>query len=46
MASRPPFYDKNVMSIPDLQHEATKRLPAMYRDYYNEGATEMTRLES
>lgn len=43
MASRPPFYDKSIMSIADLQREATRRLPPKYRDYYNEGATEMTR---
>ena len=44
MANQPPYHDKNVMSIADLQREATKRLPPMYRDYYNEGATDMIRL--
>lgn len=43
MASCPPFYDKHVTSIADLQREATKKLQPMYRDYYNDGATEMTR---
>lgn len=43
--SRPLFYDKKVISIADLQREATKKLPPMYRDYYNNGATDMIRLE-
>lgn len=44
MANQPPYHDKNVMSIADLQREAATRLPTMYRDYYNEGATDMIRL--
>lgn len=43
MASRAPFHDKRVISIADLEREATRRMPKMYRDYFNDGATEMTR---
>lgn len=31
------------MSIADLQREATKKLPVMYREYFNDGATDMIR---
>ncbi|KAE8142945.1 FMN-dependent dehydrogenase [Aspergillus pseudotamarii] len=44
MSIRPPVYDKNVLSIVDLQREASMKLPKVYREYYNDGATDMISL--
>ncbi|RAL07155.1 alpha-hydroxy acid oxidase [Aspergillus homomorphus CBS 101889] len=42
MFSRPPYHGSHVLSIADLQREATKKLPRPYAELFNEGATDMT----
>lgn len=41
MANRGSNYDKHVFSIKDLEEQASKKLPKMYREYYNEGAMDL-----
>ncbi|QRD92657.1 hypothetical protein F9C07_12616 [Aspergillus flavus] len=43
MSIRPLVYDKHVLSIHDLQYEASRKLPKVYREYYIYGATDMIR---
>ncbi|PIG88533.1 hypothetical protein AARAC_001011 [Aspergillus arachidicola] len=44
MSIRPLLYDKHVLSIHDLQYEASRKLPKVYREYYIHGATDIIRL--
>ncbi|KAG0650720.1 Oxidase FUB9 [Hyphodiscus hymeniophilus] len=44
MANRGPTLDPNVLTIGDLKDIASKKLPIMYRDYFNEGGMDMITL--
>ena len=41
MANRGQSWDTQVHSIADLREYGSKKLPKMYRDYYNEGAMDL-----
>lgn len=41
MANRGQTWDTQVHSIADLREHGSKKLPKMYRDYYNEGAMDL-----
>lgn len=41
MANRGQSWDAHVHSIADLREHGSKKLPKMYRDYYNEGAMDL-----
>ncbi|KAF3801748.1 Oxidase FUB9 [Colletotrichum gloeosporioides] len=41
MASRGVSWDTSVHSIQDLKYHGSRRLPKMYRDYFNEGAMDL-----
>lgn len=41
MANRGPSYDKHVFCIKDLEEHASKKMPKMYREYFNEGAMDL-----
>lgn len=41
MANRGQSWDTQVHSIADLREHGSKKLPKMYRDYYNEGAMDL-----
>ena len=41
MANRGKSWDTQVHSIADLREYGSKKLPKMYRDYYNEGAMDL-----
>lgn len=41
MANRGQSWDSQVHSIADLREYGSKKLPKMYRDYYNEGAMDL-----
>ncbi|GME25460.1 FMN-dependent dehydrogenase family protein [Neofusicoccum parvum] len=44
MANRPQAFHPKILTIRDLKDEASKKLPPMYRDYFNEGASDMITL--
>ncbi|KAI1609300.1 FMN-dependent dehydrogenase family protein [Exophiala viscosa] len=44
MANRGKTLDPEVFSIKDLKEKASKKLPKMYREYFNEGAMDMITL--
>ncbi|KAJ9130765.1 FMN-dependent dehydrogenase [Pleurostoma richardsiae] len=44
MANRGPSYDKHVFCIRDLEEQASKKMPKMFRDYFNEGAMDLLTL--
>ncbi|KZF19528.1 FMN-dependent dehydrogenase [Xylona heveae TC161] len=44
MANRALTLDEHVYTISDLKEMGSKRLPKMYRDYYNEGAMDLISL--
>ncbi|GAB7332141.1 hypothetical protein MBLNU13_g04017t1 [Cladosporium sp. NU13] len=44
MANRGQSWDTRVHSIADLREHGSKKLPKMYRDYYNEGAMDLVTL--
>ncbi|KAJ4263503.1 hypothetical protein NW762_006322 [Fusarium torreyae] len=44
MANRGVSWDPNVHTISDLKELGSKRLPKMYRDYFNEGAMDLVTL--
>ncbi|KAI1617297.1 FMN-dependent dehydrogenase [Exophiala viscosa] len=44
MANRGPTLDPNVFSISDLEALGSKKIPKMYREYYNEGAMDLISL--
>ncbi|CAD0105984.1 unnamed protein product [Aureobasidium uvarum] len=39
--NRLPTLDPHVLTIADLKEAACRDMPAMYRDYYNEGAMDL-----
>lgn len=41
MANRGESWDPHVHTIQDLMEQGSKRLPKMYRDYFNEGAMDL-----
>lgn len=41
MANRGATWDPKVHTIRDLMELGSKKLPKMYRDYYNEGAMDL-----
>ena len=41
MANRGQSWDSQVHSIADLREHGSRKLPKMYRDYYNEGAMDL-----
>ncbi|KAF9635037.1 putative fmn-dependent dehydrogenase family protein [Lasiodiplodia theobromae] len=44
MANRQRTLHPKILTIKDLKEEASKKLPPMYRDYFNEGAMDMITL--
>ncbi|KAI6948015.1 hypothetical protein KC321_g18956, partial [Hortaea werneckii] len=44
MANRGKTWDQQVHSIADLRDHGSRKLPQMYRDYYNEGAMDLITL--
>lgn len=45
MANRGQTWDAIVHSIADLREYGSKKLPKMYREYYNEGAMDLVTYE-
>ena len=41
MANRGETWDPNVHTISDLKELGCRKLPKMYKDYYNEGAMDL-----